>query len=395
MSAAPQLPAAKPRHIFVVADNVEELGGVQRFVRTLSAGLAARGHDVTLVGIVHAHEPHPWPADASYRTGTLYQQREPAYWKPVRMKDQLEWRKKLRERARRRIRADAVARLSVLFRSVPDGVVICTQIWAMAWVTAADTSHLHLVAMSHEQYESARGLTPASRGSTRYQRMRRLYHRADSFLLLTRDDADKYERDDFTGVGVMANPVSFFPDEPAALQAPRIVAMGRYAAQKRMDRLVDAFALVADDNPDWTLDLYGGGPREQALRDQVERLGLVGRVGVHGPVDDVPAVLLGASVFGLSSDFEGLPLSLAEAMACGVPCVAVDCAPGVRELITDGVDGLVVSVGVPALADGLRRLMQDAPLRRALGEQARISSRRYAPEVVMDHWEDLFAELDR
>jgi glycosyltransferase involved in cell wall biosynthesis len=83
-------------------------------------------------------------------------------------------------------------------------------------------------------------------------------------------------------------------------------------------------------------------------------------------------------------------------MACGVPCVAFDCAPGVREIVTDGVDGIVVPPrNVEALAAGLDRLMGDADLRARYGSAARTSVRRFAPDAVLRQWEDMFAHVQR
>src|SRR5919108_343463 len=91
----------------------------------------------------------------------------------------------------------------------------------------------------------------------------------------------------------------------------------------------------------------------------------------------------------LSSINEGLPISLGEAMACGVPSVAFDCAPGVREMVTDGEDGIVVPpLDVPALARGIERLIEDEPLRRRMGARARESARRFTKETILDRWEE-------
>jgi glycosyltransferase involved in cell wall biosynthesis len=115
-----------------------------------------------------------------------------------------------------------------------------------------------------------------------------------------------------------------------------------------------------------------------------------------GLADDIEAELVQASVFALSSIHEGLPMALAEGMACGLACVAFDCAPGVREIVTDGVDGIVLPPrNVEALADGLARLMGDEELRRAYGRAARESVRRFAPDAVVAQWEAVFALVDR
>ncbi len=89
-------------------------------------------------------------------------------------------------------------------------------------------------------------------------------------------------------------------------------------------------------------------------------------------------------------------MALAEAMACGVPCVAFDCAAGVREIVTDGQDGIVVQPrNVPAFAAALRTLMDDDDLRHRLGAAARHSVRRFTPDAIAAEWEDVFALVER
>jgi len=106
--------------------------------------------------------------------------------------------------------------------------------------------------------------------------------------------------------------------------------------------------------------------------------------------------LLDSSIFALSSDAEGLPLVLVEAMSCGVPCVSYDCSPGIREIITDGVDGIVVPLGsVIDLAAGLRRLIEEPETRRAMSTAAVASSQQYSPEHVMELWESHFDTVER
>jgi glycosyltransferase involved in cell wall biosynthesis len=178
--------------------------------------------------------------------------------------------------------------------------------------------------------------------------------------------------------------------------APVVVAAGRYAPEKGYDRLIDAFAAVAPEHPEWTLKIFGHGPLQAQLEKQVERLGLTGRVFLPGLADDIESELRAASVFALSSIHEGLPVALAEAMACGLPSVAFDCAPGVREIVTDGVDGIVVPPrNVAALAEGLGRLMGDDDLRRRYGSAARENVRKFAPDAVLSQWEDVFALVER
>ena len=114
-----------------------------------------------------------------------------------------------------------------------------------------------------------------------------------------------------------------------------------------------------------------------------------------GSTDRVVDELLASSVFALSSDFEGLPLVLGEAMACGVPCVSFDCGPGISEIIRDGEDGIVVPHhDVAALAEGLCRLIEDEQLRGEMGRRAR-ENIRFAPEEIMRQWHELFDLVER
>lgn len=168
---------------------------------------------------------------------------------------------------------------------------------------------------------------------------------------------------------------------------PRLVSVGRLKAPKDMATLLDALALLGDVELDALV--VGDGPDAAALREQVERLGLEGRVRLCGERDDVPALLAEADCFVLSSRSEGLPVSILEAMAAELPVVA-SAVGGVPELVEDGETGFLVPPGDPAaLADALRRMLTDAELRRRLGAAGRARVER---EFTLDAF--LAAHLD-
>jgi glycosyltransferase involved in cell wall biosynthesis len=371
-----------PRHVFIVANNTEEVGGLQRVAHNLSQELSRRGHHVVLVGLNHHTDHITYISDPLYETFTIYETREPKPLPKTSRLRRLSPKRRRYQARREQARADAVERLSTLFRAVPDGIVICTQIHAMGWVAQADTRHLRVIGQSHEQYEASRGLTSSSRGITRrYDGIMRHYADVDLFQLLTAVDARKFEKDGLNNVAVMHNPLSFYPPEPAELSAKTVISVGRYDPQKNQRTLINAFALVAELHPDWSLELWGTGPLQDALATQIETMGLGASVRLMGPTEDVRSALLRSSVFALSSDFEGLPVVLCEAMACGVPCVSVDCGPGIAEIIRHEQDGLIVPVGeTDALAAGIVALIEDEPLRRAMGERARQNIRRFSVE---------------
>jgi GalNAc-alpha-(1->4)-GalNAc-alpha-(1->3)-diNAcBac-PP-undecaprenol alpha-1,4-N-acetyl-D-galactosaminyltransferase len=157
--------------------------------------------------------------------------------------------------------------------------------------------------------------------------------------------------------------------------------MGRLSRQKGFDILIRAMAEVRSRA---RLVLIGEGPEEGMLRDLAARVGVSERVAFTGFLANPYPALAGASVFALPSRYEGFPNALVEAMSLGVPCVASRCPTGPEEIVTDGVDGILVPVEDPrALAAAVNRLLDDAALRDRLGRAARERARVYdAPEVV-------------
>lgn len=172
-----------------------------------------------------------------------------------------------------------------------------------------------------------------------------------------------------------------------------VVAMGRLDPQKGFDLLLGAFGMVARRFPDWSLVLMGEGGSRPALEELRERLGLAGRVFLPGSVRAPQAVLCRADLFVLSSRFEGFPNALGEAMAAGLPVIAADCPTGPREIVRDGVDGILVAVDdCGALATAMERLMADETERRRLGARATEVAERFGLERIMGLWEALIAE---
>jgi len=263
-------------------------------------------------------------------------------------------------------------------------------VWAMEWVAAADRARMPVIGMSHESYA-------ASRASTRYARVKKFYADVDRLLCLTQADADAWAANDrLTNVGAMPNPLTIVPGEPSPLTEKVVVGLGRLSYEKGFDLLVEAWAKVADAHPDWTVRVYGGGPEEDALRAQIAAAGLDGRFELMGQTDDVPRALREASVLAMPSRAEGWPLVLGEAMATGVPCVAFDCAPGIREIVTDGEDGVVVAPGnVTGMAEAIGRLVDDEQLRQAMGARALAAVERFTASAVADRWEREFDNLFR
>ena len=159
--------------------------------------------------------------------------------------------------------------------------------------------------------------------------------------------------------------------------------------QKRQDVMVQAFAKVVEKHPEMQLVFYGQGePDMTTIKEMVKNLGIENNVRFEGLVTDVLDKIKDAKMFVLSSDYEGLPNSLIEAMVAGLPCVSTDCSPGgARELIQDGENGLIVPIGdAERLADAMIYMLDNPEKADRMGEQAQNITQRLAPEKIFAQW---------
>ncbi|GGX90369.1 glycosyltransferase [Streptomyces anandii] len=374
------------RDIIFVANEVDELGGVGRWQAQLAGLLAGRGHRVTIAGIAPANHPMDLGENPPFKTVTLYAQRPPGRPRRRRLLGSADPALRRHEAHMR----GAAERLSQLFRAArPGAVIIVTQVWAMEWVALADTAGHTLIGMTHESFDTARK-------SSRFERVKKYYKDVDRLLALTQEDADRWVGEGMNNMGFMPNPLPIVPDTPSPRTEKVVASIGRLSHEKGVDLLLDAWAEAAPKQPGWTLRIYGRGEAEAELRARCAELGLDDSVDFAGQTEDVPGALRASSVFVQSSRGEGFPLVLLEAMACGVPCVAFDCAPGVREIVTHEEDGLLARPGnTTELARHLVRLMSDERLRDTMGEQALSSVRRFDPDAITRRWEELFDFLER
>ena len=214
----------------------------------------------------------------------------------------------------------------------------------------------------------------------------------DRLVVLT--EKSKVSWPELSNVVVIPDPLPFQVEAKSDLHAKRIITIGRYAYQKGYDMLLRAWAEIEKKFPDWQLAIYGMG-NQNSLRNQMKDLGIdSARCILNGPVSDVTKEYLNSSVFVLPSRFEGFGLVIIEAMSCGVPVVAFNCPMGPDEIITDGEDGFLVSVGdVCALTEKLQMLMQNRELRMKFSETAYRNSARYRIERVSNQWMQLFTQL--
>jgi glycosyltransferase involved in cell wall biosynthesis len=158
---------------------------------------------------------------------------------------------------------------------------------------------------------------------------------------------------------------------------------------KGFDLLLPAFKAALAEVPGWSLDIWGDGPERETLGRLAGELGLGEAVRFRGLTEDAYQVLRDSDLYVLSSRAEGFPNALVEAMACGLPVISTDFGGAARDIVQDGVNGLLVPPGDPgALTAALVRLMRDGGERRRLGARATEVVQRYSTDRVVGLWEE-------
>lgn len=166
-----------------------------------------------------------------------------------------------------------------------------------------------------------------------------------------------------------------------------ILAVGRLISQKGFDSLIRAFSTACKDNSSWHLVILGDGDNYDSLKSLADSTDIGDRIHLVGRCADITSWYNRAEIFVLSSIFEGFPNVLVEAMAHGLAVVSTDCEYGPREIIDEGVNGMLVPVGdETAMSEGLTKLVQEEKLREKLGSNAKKVRDTYSPENVLSKW---------
>lgn len=215
----------------------------------------------------------------------------------------------------------------------------------------------------------------------------------DRFVVLTKEDEAKWKRH-LNNVVQIYNPSTFPVGGGIALENKRCISGGRLSSQKNYMEMLQIWADVVREFPDWKLDIYGTGPEQGAIMDRIAVLGIAESVAVHPPIPDIRKEMEQSSIYLMTSLYEGFPMALTEAASIGLPAIAYACPTGPSEAISNGRTGMVVSPGDrAAMISVLKTLMADANLRAEMGRNALSWSGRFTKETIMSQWTALFASL--
>ncbi|MFD4629040.1 glycosyltransferase family 4 protein [Streptomyces sp. NPDC058284] len=380
--------------IAFLINNAYGIGGTIRATANLSRALAAR-HDVEVVSVHQVGDRPDIPLDERVRLTTLIDMRkdDPGYEGdhpltrlPCTMFPDTG---AAANSARLPYSAFQDERIGQWLSGTDADVVIATRPDLNGYLARDGHNRYLRIGQEHLSLDAH---NPALRG---YQN--EAVARLDAFVTVSEADAAQYRRAlPHVPARILCIPNSV-PEpavEPVDHRSRVIIAAGRLAAVKRYDRLIDAFAKVADRHPEWTLRLYGRGPERPRLRRRIDQLGLYDRVFLMGPVSPIETEWAKGAIAAVSSDMESFGMTIVEAMHCGAPVISTDCPHGPSEII-DGTNGVLVPLadGVDGYAEALDSLMADAPLRVRLGAAARERAGHYAPSAVARRYETLFQQI--
>jgi glycosyltransferase involved in cell wall biosynthesis len=222
------------------------------------------------------------------------------------------------------------------------------------------------------------------------------YPKLDAVAVLTDTDLRAY-RELLHGQGRLAripNGVRALAGSQSSLDRPTVLAAGRLTRQKGFDLLIPAFGQVVAEHPEWRLRICGHGPLRADLAEQIAAQGLSHSVELAGAVGNMGEEMANASLYVLSSRWEGFPLVLLEAMSKGLAVVATDCPTGPADIIDDHRNGLLVPPGdIGVLAAAIRELIEDEELRRRCAAGAVETAGQYTMAAIGAQWDALFRDL--
>ncbi|MFE5256220.1 glycosyltransferase family 4 protein [Streptomyces coelicoflavus] len=372
---------------FLVRD-LCHMGGVVSATQNLAGALAER-HDVEIVALRKVRDESYFPLDPRVRVRALTDMRPHS---PVSdVDDPLSDKFPLIYPLNAGAKTPVVSRLAELrlleYLDTTDADVVVSSSPRNTIMLAQAPGDYLKVTQEHSM--------PAIYATDIKQRLFPAYRHLDALTALTPEEVAALARQ----VPAVRNRLAVMPNcVPASTIRSSgtnkvVVSAGHLTDNKNHALLIEAFAKVHAEAPEWTLRIYGHGAEKKKLRTRIEELGLSNSILLMGQTSPVTPEFGKASIFVLPSKREAFGNVLVEAMAAGLPVVATDADHGPRNVLTDGEDGLIVPRGdVEAMADAIRRLVQDDELRLKMGAAGIRNAENFHERASRERFEAILEE---
>ena len=377
--------------ILIIHRSFALVGGAERVITDKANYLANEGHQLMLVSYEQGDHPLPYELhpsvqyrdlDCRFFTLSKYSALKHLYL-------YFHLKKQFRNNLR-----------LVVHEFKPEVVVLASDWQTLMGAVIDSVNPVPVIAEFHNTYDYVMRKVGTSEGWLK-AKLTQLYYRQTiknlgkcaQLVTLTEGDANCW-RQHFNIVTVIPNPLTYYPDviDDIPKDHGRIIFVGRFNHEKRIDRLITAFSMIADKYPDWHVDIFGEGNEKDNLLKQISSMDLEGRVVIHEPTNAIYDEYKRSEMLVLCSEHEAYSLVLVEAMSCGVPCVSMDCPRGPREIIKDGVNGLLSKNGdVEDLSAKIEWMIIHENERKEMGQAAREFAASRQLHVLMTEWKRLYS----
>ena len=386
--------------IYFLVFDIFGMGGTVRTVLNVTNYLAQSGYDIEIISVFRYRESPFFEIDPRIKIQVLHDAAN-------RKKDNTGFKntivKKLSKMKSRLIHPDDEAydffslltdmKMFNAIKEITSGILVTTRPSFNIFASKYRNKGVYIIGQEHLNF----AIYPERMKNS----ILKHYKNLDYLATLTNDDTEDYKRlleanRKKVKVKKITNSIPKLQGVTSSLESKTIIAAGRLAPQKGFDLLIEAFKIVHPKFPDWKLRIYGYGREKNNLQAMIEDNKLYNHAILMGPTQHIEAELLNASIYALSSRFEGFGMVIVEAMQCGVPVVSFDCPKGPSEIISNNVDGILVEDGnVEEFAKALMELMGNPEKRKQFGKKAVENVKQYEIENIGKIWRDTIDEISQ
>ena len=362
--------------------NIFGMGGTVRTVNNMATALVQKGHDVEIISVMRSADKPLFELDDKIKITSLYDSRREKDLKYIGTAEE----KKIVSKKSKIIHPEEDLynnfnlyidqKLMDKLKSLRDGVLITTI--PSFNMLSAKYVHPSVIKIGQEH----KGLQDHPRGIVKM--IKDTYSKLDVLTILTKKNYQLYRElipNKDLPIVVLGNGTErLYTLSP--LKNKVIISAGRYVEQKGFDLLIESFAKIAKDYPDWKVKIFGSGGLKEDLYQQIVENKVENQVLLCPTTDELLKEISKSAFYVCSSKYEPFGMILIEAMSVGVPILSYECE-GPLEIITEGVEGLLVpELDVDGLAEKMKILMDDYELRRRLGRNAQLASEKYSMNSI-------------